>query len=34
MNKGKNITIDIVGKICYNLDCTPNDIMEFVGSDK
>ena len=29
MNKGENITIDIVGKICRALDCTPNDIMEF-----
>lgn len=29
MNKGENITVDIVGKICYALDCTPNDIMEF-----
>lgn len=30
MNKGKNITVDIVGKICGALDCTPNDIMEFI----
>ncbi|MGN0518504.1 MAG: helix-turn-helix domain-containing protein [Acutalibacteraceae bacterium] len=30
MNKGKNIAVDIVGKICGALDCTPNDIMEFI----
>ena len=29
MNKGENITVDIVGRICRALDCTPNDIMEF-----
>lgn len=29
MNKGENITVDIVGMICRALDCTPNDIMEF-----
>lgn len=29
MNKGENITVDIVGRICSTLDCTHNDIMEF-----
>lgn len=29
MNKGENITVEVVGKICRALDCTPNDIMEF-----
>ena len=29
MNKGENITVGIVGKICSALNCTPNDIMEF-----
>ena len=29
MNKGENITVDIVGKICSALNGTPNDIMEF-----
>ena len=29
MNKGENITVDIVGRICNALNCTPNDIMEF-----
>lgn len=30
MNKGENITVEVVGRICRALDCTPNDIMEFV----
>lgn len=30
MNKGENITVDIVGRICGALDCTPNDIMKFI----
>ena len=30
MNRGDNITVDVVGKICRALDCTPNDIMEFI----
>ena len=25
MNKGENITVDIVGKICSALNCTPNE---------
>lgn len=29
MNKGENITVDIVGRICSALDCTHNDIIEF-----
>lgn len=30
MGKGENITTDIIGKICISLNCTPDDIMEFV----
>lgn len=30
MNKGENITVDIVGRICGALDCTPNNIMKFI----
>ena len=33
MNRGENITVDVVGKICRALDCTPNDIMEFVPEE-
>ena len=34
MNKGENITVDIVGRICSALDCTSNDIMEFNDDSK
>lgn len=30
MKRGENITVDTVGKICRALECTPNDIMEFI----
>lgn len=30
MNRGENVTVEVVGKICLALDCTPNDIMEFI----
>lgn len=33
MNRGENITVDVVGKICRALDCTPNDIMEFIPEE-
>ena len=33
MNRGENITVDVVGKICRDLDCTPNDIMEFIPEE-
>lgn len=33
MNRGENITVDVVGKICRALDCTPNDIMEFISEE-
>lgn len=34
LNKGENITTDVLEKICTALDCTANDIMEFVPDDK
>ena len=34
MNRGDNITVDVVSKICRALNCTPNDIMEFVDSNE
>lgn len=34
LNKGENITTDILERICNVLDCTANDIMEFVPDDK
>lgn len=30
LNKGENVTVDIIGKICKALDCTADDIMEFI----
>lgn len=33
LNRGENVTVDILGRICKVLDCTLNDICEFVNSD-
>lgn len=33
MGKGENITTDILGKICTSLNCTLDDIMEFVPDE-
>lgn len=30
LNRGENVTVDIIGKICKALDCTADDIMEFI----
>ena len=30
MTRNENITVETVGKICQALNCTPNDMMEFV----
>ena len=34
LNKGENITTDVLEKICTALECTASDIMEFVSDDK
>jgi len=34
LNKGQNITTEIIEKICLALDCTPDDIMEIIPDDK
>ena len=34
LNKGENITTDVLERICKALDCTANDIMEFIPDDK
>ena len=31
MTRNENITVETVGKICKALNCTPNDMMEFVS---
>ncbi|MCI8471482.1 MAG: helix-turn-helix domain-containing protein [Clostridiales bacterium] len=33
LNRGENVTVDILGRICKVLDCTLNDICEFVDTD-
>lgn len=33
LNKGDNVTSDILGKICKALDCSVEDIMEFVEDE-
>jgi len=33
LNRGENVTVDIIGRICKVLDCTLNDICEFVDTD-
>lgn len=33
MNRGDNITTDILEKICNTLNCTADDIMEFVPDE-
>lgn len=30
LNKGENVTTDVLGKICKALNCSIEDIMEFV----
>lgn len=34
LNKGENITTDVLEKLCKALNCTASDIMEFVSDDK
>lgn len=34
LNKGGNVTTDVIAKICYCLDCQPEDIMEYVEEEK
>lgn len=33
MGKGENITTDVLGKICAALDCSLDDIMEFIPDE-
>ena len=34
LNKGENVTTDILGRICKALNCNVNDIMEFVEDEE
>lgn len=30
LTRGENVTVDVLGRICRALQCSPDDIMEFV----
>ena len=30
LSKGENVSTEVIGRICKALDCTPDDIMEFI----
>lgn len=34
LNRGDNVTTDVLAKICLALDCTMDDIMEIIPEDK
>ena len=34
MNRGDNITTDIIQKICLRLKCTPDEIMEIIPDEQ
>ena len=34
MYRGENITIDMLERICKALNCTPDDVMEFIPDEK
>lgn len=34
LKKSKNITLLTLEKLCSILDCTPNDIVEFIDTEK
>jgi len=34
LSRDEDVTTEILGKICKALDCTTDDIMEFVSHDK
>ena len=34
MYRGENITIDMLERICTALNCTPDDVMEFIPDEQ
>nr|WP_185911857.1 helix-turn-helix domain-containing protein [Clostridium sp. Marseille-P7770] len=34
LKKNRNITLSTLEKICLMLDCTPNDVVQFIPDDK
>lgn len=31
LSKGESVSLEVIGKICMALDCTPNDILTIVN---
>lgn len=34
LNRGENVTTDVLAKICCSLNCTMDDIMEIIPDEK
>ncbi len=34
LKKNRNITLSTLEKLCLMLDCTPNDVVQFIPDDK
>ena len=34
LTRGQNVTTDVLGKICKALDCSVEDIMEFIDNEE
>ncbi|MBS6697771.1 MAG: helix-turn-helix domain-containing protein [Faecalibacterium prausnitzii] len=34
LKKNRNITLSTLEKLCLMLDCTPNDVVQFIQDDK
>ena len=30
LSKDESVSLEVIGKICLSLECTPNDILEFL----
>lgn len=33
LSKDESVSVEVIGKICLALECTPNDIMEFSNNE-
>lgn len=33
LNRGENVTVDVLERICKTLNCTTDDIMEFIPDE-
>ena len=34
LSRNQNVSLDVLGKICCTLDCTINDILEFIPENE